>query len=64
MIQIVPQLKILLAYEAVDFRKGIDGLVGVCRNQLQQDPFCGTVFLFRNRSATAVKLLVYDGQGF
>jgi transposase len=35
MIQIVPQLKILLAYEAVDFRKGIDGLVGVCRNQLQ-----------------------------
>src|SRR5438093_10055996 len=63
MIQLVPQLKILLAYEPVDFRKGIDGLVAVCR-QLEQDPFCGTLFLFRNRSATAIKLLVYDGQGF
>jgi|GEM_PF-6437859 len=31
MIQITPQMKILVAVEAVDFRKGIDGLVGVCR---------------------------------
>jgi transposase len=63
-IQIVPQLKILLACEPVDFRKGIDGLAGVCRQRLDQDPFSGTVFLFRNRSGTAVKLLTYDGQGF
>ena len=64
MIQLVPQMKVLLCYQAVDFRKGIDGLVAVCRQQLQQDPFCGTVFLFRNASATAIKLLCYDGQGF
>ena len=64
MIQLVPQLKILVAYEPVDFRKGIDGLVAVCRQHLQQDPFSGCVFLFRNRAATAVKLLVYDGTGF
>ena len=31
---------------------------------LQQDPFGGWVFVFRNRRATAVKVLVYDGQGF
>ena len=64
MIQLVPQLTIVLVYEPVDFRNGIDGLVGVCRNQLEQDPFSGKVFLFRNRSGTAVKLLVYDGQGY
>jgi len=64
MIQIVPQLKILLALQPVDFRKGIDGLAAVCRQQLDQDPFSGCLFLFRNRSATAVKLLVYDSQGF
>lgn len=64
MIQIVPHLKILLALNPVDFRKGIDGLVSVCKNQLQQDPFSGSVFVFRNRSATALKLIVYDGQGF
>jgi transposase len=64
MIQLVPQLKILLAYQAVDFRKGIDSLVAVCKTQLEQDPFSGTLFVFRNRRGTALKLLVYDGQGF
>lgn len=64
MIQIVPHLKVLVAYEPVDFRKGIDSLAGVCRQQFQVDPFTGTLFVFRNRSGTALKLLVYDGQGF
>lgn len=64
MIQLVPQLKIYLAYQAVDFRKGIDGLVAVCREKLEQDPYSGALFVFRNRSARAVKLLIYDGQGF
>lgn len=64
MLQLVPQMRVLLAYEPVDFRKGIDGLVAVCRQKLQQDPFSGSVFLFRNRNGTAIKLLVYDSQGF
>jgi len=63
-IQIVPHLKVLVAYEPVDFRKGIDSLAGLCRQQFAQDPFSGTLFVFRNRAATALKLLVYDGQGF
>lgn len=64
MIQITPQMKILVALEPADFRKGIDGLASVCKNSLQRDPFEGTVFVFRNRRSTAIKLLVYDGQGF
>ena len=64
MIQIVPQLKVLVAYEPVDFRKGIDSLACVCREQFHVDPFLGTLFVFRNRAGTALKLLVYDGQGF
>jgi transposase len=64
MIQLVPQLKIFVAYQPVDFRKGIDGLVAVCRQHLQADPFSGCVFVFRNRSATSVKLLTYDSGGF
>ena len=63
-IQIVPQLKVLVAYEPVDFRKGIDSLAGVCRQEFGVDPFLGTLFVFRNRAGTALKLLVYDGQGF
>jgi len=64
MIQVTPQMRILVAVEPVDFRKGIDGLARVCREELQRDPFCGWVFVFRNRRATAVKVLVFDGQGF
>jgi transposase len=64
MIQITPHMRLLLAVEPVDFRKGIDGLAGLCRKVLSEDPFSGHVFVFRNRSATAVKILVYDGQGF
>ena len=64
MLQITPQMRILVAIEPADFRKGIDGLARVCKDVLQQDPFGGWVFVFRNRRATAVKVLVYDGQGF
>lgn len=31
---------------------------------LQQDPFAGAVFVFRNSRGTAIKAIVYDGQGF
>lgn len=64
MIQLTPQTRVLVAVEAADFRRGIDGLAPVCRAVLGADPFTGTVFVFRNRRATAIKILVYDGQGF
>ena len=53
MIQLPPQLRIMLCYEPVDFRQGIDTLAALCRNRFDQDPFSGAVFLFRNRRATA-----------
>jgi transposase len=63
-IQVTPQMRVLVATAAVDFRKGIDGLAQLCRAELGADPMRGAVFVFRNRRATAVKLLVYDGQGY
>ena len=64
MIQITPQMRILVAVEPVDFRKGIDGLARVCRQALHGDPFSGALFVFRNRRGKAIKILAYDGQGF
>lgn len=64
MLQLSPQTRILLATEPVDFRKGIDGLAAVCRRVLLEQPLSGTIFVFRNRAGTALKLLCYDGQGF
>lgn len=59
-----PTLRVFVATEPADFRKGIDGLAAICREQLAHDPFSGAAFVFRNRRGTAVKILLYDGQGF
>lgn len=64
MIQLVPQLKILVCVEPQDFRKGVDSLSGLCRTKFDEDPFSGAMFVFRNKGATSVRLLVYDGDGF
>jgi transposase len=64
MIQITPQMRVLVAVEPVDLRKGIDGLASLCREKLRADPFSGWLFVFRSRRATAIRVLVYDGQGF
>lgn len=64
MIQLPPHSRIFLATEPVDFRKGIDGLAAVCRQILGDNPLEGAVYVFRNRSGTALKLLLYDGQGY
>ena len=57
-------MRIMLAVEPADFRKGIDGLAGLCRHVLQADPFSGSIFVFRNKKGSSIKVLLYDGQGF
>jgi len=64
MIQITPQMRIVVAVDAVDFRRGIDGLARLCKEVLKADPFAGWLFVFRSRSGKSIKILVYDGQGF
>ena len=62
--QITPHMRVLVAIEPVDGRKGIDSLARLCRRVLAEDPFSGAVFLFLNRSRTILIALTYDGQGF
>lgn len=64
MIQVTPQMRILASIAPADFRRGIDGLAQQCRAKLIEDPFTGTVFVFRNRKGTGIKMLTYDGRGF
>jgi transposase len=64
MIQITAQMRVLVAIEPVDGRKGIDSLARLCQEKLAVDPFWGCVFVFRSRSGTAIRLLSYDGQGY
>jgi len=58
-----PATKIYLSVEAVDMRKGFDGLYGLVRDWLGQDPLSGHLFLFTNRTHTRLKALVWDGSG-
>jgi transposase len=55
--------KIYVAVEAVDMRKGFEGLFGLVRDQLSQYPLSGHLFLFSNRPRTRLKALVWDGSG-
>ena len=58
-----PGIRVLVATRPVDFRKGMDGLAALAQQTLGQDPFCGTVLVFRAKRADRVKLLFWDGSG-
>ena len=64
MIQLTPHLKIFIAVNPADFRCGIDKLARLSSQIFSHDPKSGVVFVFKNRPATAIKLLFYDGTGF
>ncbi len=57
------RVRILVATRPVDFRKGHDGLAALVKNELDQNPFSGTVFVFRSKRADRLKLLYWDGSG-
>lgn len=59
-----PEVTIRLALEPVDFRKSIDGLAVAVGHALGRDPLCGEMFLFRNRTRTALKAIYWTANGF
>jgi transposase len=63
MIAAAAGVKVLVATKPVDFRRGADSLAAVVREQLQHDPFSGTIFIFRSRRADRLKILAWDGSG-
>ncbi|MXZ00089.1 IS66 family insertion sequence element accessory protein TnpB [Candidatus Poribacteria bacterium] len=57
------KMRILVATQPVDFRKGHDGLCALVQSVLREDPFSGTVFVFRAKRADRLKLVFWDGSG-
>ena len=64
MIMLTHESVIQLGVESADFRKGIDGFVSLCKNQLLLEPRDGTIFVFINRARTMIRALSYDGTGY
>jgi transposase len=58
-----PATKIYIAVEAIDMRKGFEGLHGLVRDHLGEDPLSGHLFLFTNKTRTRLKVLAWDGSG-
>ena len=57
------RVRVMVAIRPVDFRKGMDGLAALVKEELKTDPFCGVIYVFRAKRADRVKLLFWDGTG-
>lgn len=64
MLGLSANLRYFLCCNPIDMRNGFDGLAGIVRNHLKNDPISGDVFVFLNKTRTHIKLLYWDGDGF
>lgn len=55
---------VYLCREAVDFRKGINGLAALVEDELGLDPFSEQLFVFCNRRRDRVRILYWERNGF
>jgi transposase len=63
MISVPAGVRILLAARPVDFRRGAHALAALAAEVLGEDPFSGTVLVFRAKRSDRVKILLWDGSG-
>ena len=63
MLSFTSNLKIFLSTEPLDLRKSFEGLYSFTKNNLQEDPLSGGLFLFTNQKQDRVKILYWDGTG-
>ena len=64
MLSLPPSLRIWVCSKPADMRRSFDGLAALVREWLGGDPLSGQMFVFRNKSADRVKLLVWEEDGF
>jgi transposase len=63
MLSFAGSLRVFLAVEACDMRKGFEGLLGLVGERLEEDIRCGALFVFSNKRRTRFKVLYFDGTG-
>jgi transposase len=64
MLTLPASVRIYVAAEAVDLRRGFDGLAAATRSLIRQEPLSGHLFVFLNRRRNRIKLLVWDRTGY
>lgn len=63
MLSFTGSLKVFVALEACDMRKGFEGLLALVGDRLGEDVREGALFVFSNRRRTRLKVLYFDGSG-
>jgi transposase len=64
MLTLPASVRIYVAAEPVDLRRGFDGLAAATRSVIGADPLSGHIFVFLNRRRNRIKLLVWDRTGY
>lgn len=64
MLSLPPSVKVYLAIDPVDMRKGMDALANVVRNVIRQEPMSGHLFVFRGRRGHMLRILFWDRSGW
>lgn len=63
MLSFAGSLKVYVALEPIDMRKGFEGLYAAVSEKLQADVKSGALFVFTNNKRTRLKVLYFDGTG-
>lgn len=64
MLSLPPSVRLFVARDAIDMRKSFDGLAGITRDVLDEDPLSGHLFVFFNRRRNRAKILWFDRGGY
>jgi transposase len=64
MLTLPPSVRIFVAAEPIDLRRGFDGLAGAVRSIIRENPLSGHLFVFLNRRRDRAKILVWEASGF
>jgi transposase len=59
-----PTVRVYLATQPVDGRKGIDGLAALVRSGLGHDPLSGALFVFFSRRHDRARILYWSHNGY
>lgn len=64
MLALPSNVRLFMATEAADFRKGFDGLAALVESNFGMEAISGHVFVFLNKRANQVRMLFWDRDGF
>jgi transposase len=64
MLTLPASVRIYVAAEAMDLRRGFDALAAATRSVMGADPLSGHIFVFLNRRRNRIKLLLWDRTGY